>query len=358
MKNIAMICNYILRPDRIGGMDRFFKLFDAQLKERGYQVDWFFTTSTAFDFYKDLKVYSIENALVEHTFLEIGKEKTYDIVITHFTELCTKFYKKVHLQHPKACILAVDHNPRPLEGYPLKKRLKKRIKSFLYAKYIHQFIAVSAYSKQHLISDFGTHIAKRIKIIHNGIELGNYIEKKDYCIKKEFIVACHLRKEKGIQYLIKALTQLTLEEKKDLKIDVYGEGPYEEELKKMVEDYELTKVINFRGSVSNLYEIYYKYDYLIHPSLGETYCYSVVEALLCKLPVITTTHAGNVLGLVKDSKNGFLFLEKDVTRITELLKNILSETLFISEEAFNSVEIPNFTLQKMVNEHLNLLPCI
>ena len=84
----------------------------------------------------------------------------------------------------------------------------------------------------------------------------------------------------------------------------------------------------------------------------------MVEALLCKLPVITTTHAGNVLGLVKDSKNGFLFLEKDVTRITELLKNILSETLFISEEAFNSIEIPNFTLQKMVNEHLNLLPCI
>ena len=37
---IAIVCNYQLRSDRIGGMDRFFKAFDSKAKEAGYTVDW------------------------------------------------------------------------------------------------------------------------------------------------------------------------------------------------------------------------------------------------------------------------------------------------------------------------------
>ena len=32
---IAIVCNYVLKPNRIGGMDRFFKLFDEQLNLMG-----------------------------------------------------------------------------------------------------------------------------------------------------------------------------------------------------------------------------------------------------------------------------------------------------------------------------------
>lgn len=356
MRKIAVVCNYILKLDRVGGMDRFFRLFDEQLKETGCRVDWFFSDYTAFEFYDDLNIYSAKNSSVEKKFLDITASQKYDVVITHFTELCTKFYKETKKKNSESYIIAVDHNPRPLKGFPLKKKIKKRIKSFLYAKYINQFIAVSKYSKQHLMNDFGSKIKSKIQIVYNGLLLNNLIKKEDYNYRGHFIVACHLRKEKGIQHLIKAIKLLENSEQEKIKIDIYGEGPYSDELELLVKTLSLDTAIKFKGSVSNLHETYHQYDYLIHPSLGETFCYSVVESLLCNLPVITTKNAGNVLGLVKNELNGFIFNEKDEDKLALILKNIITNKKRINKIDFELVKLPDLSLNNMVNNHINLLP--
>ena len=356
---IAIICNYILLPDRIGGMDHFYQSYNQKLMEKEVEVDWYFTNYTPFEFYKELNIYSANGASVEQLFLtkSVSQKKEYTTIITHFTELCTSFYKECHQLYPKANIVAVDHNPRPLEGFSFKKRIKKRVKSFLYEKYINEFIAVSEYSKKHLINDFGTGIKNKIKIVYNGIDSKNYILKKEYNFKGKFIVACHLREEKGIQYLLRSLSIINKKLLKNITIDIYGEGPYEKDLMKITKDYSLNKVICFNGSVDNLSEIYYRYDYLIHPSLGETFCYSVVEALLCKLPLITTQNSGNVLELIKEAKNGFLFKEKDENKLGEILIEIINKNKGIDFSDFESVTLPDFSLNKMVSEHIKLLPC-
>ena len=40
-KNIAVICNYNLNPNRIGGMDRFFVAYNEEGKKLGYEISWF-----------------------------------------------------------------------------------------------------------------------------------------------------------------------------------------------------------------------------------------------------------------------------------------------------------------------------
>ena len=356
MKRVAVVCNYVLRSDRIGGMDRFFRLFDEQLKAKGYLIDWFFTDYTAFEFYNNLNIYSANNTYVEKKFIEVSINKNYHVVITHFTELCTKFYKEIKNNNANSYIIAVDHNPRPLNGFSLKKKIKKRIKGILYSRYIDKFIAVSKYSKQHLMNDFGSKIKSKIQIVYNGLLLNNLIKKVDYNYRGHFIVACHLRKEKGIQHLIKAIKLLENSEQEKIKIDIYGEGPYSDELELLVKTLSLDTAIKFKGSVSNLHETYHQYDYLIHPSLGETFCYSVVESLLCNLPVITTKNAGNVLGLVKNELNGFIFNEKDEDKLALILKNIITNKKRINKIDFELVKLPDLSLNNMVNNHINLLP--
>ncbi|OBX21492.1 hypothetical protein A9996_18055 [Gelidibacter algens] len=137
LKSIAVICNYEIREDRIGGMDRFFEAFDTKAKTQGYTIHWFFKGEKVIDFYKGLDITLTQTASVESLFLNDLKKDTrsYDYVITHFTELCAPFYKAVKLK-TNACCIAVDHNPRPLEGFPLKKRLKLRLKGMLYSRYI------------------------------------------------------------------------------------------------------------------------------------------------------------------------------------------------------------------------------
>src|SRR5690606_4647836 len=129
-------------------------------------------------------------------------------------------------------VIAVDHNPRPLNGYPLKKRIKKRLKGFLYSKYINQFIGVSNYTSRAILHDFGGFLKPKTHTIYNGVLIDAITPKTTERIKinPKFLVVSHLRYSKGIQDLIKSVHMLSEDLKSDLRIDVYGDGPYKEEL--------------------------------------------------------------------------------------------------------------------------------
>ncbi|MFV7236100.1 glycosyltransferase [Flavobacterium sp. ZB4R12] len=234
----------------------------------------------------------------------------------------------------------------------MKKKIEKRIKGILFSRYIDLFVGVSEYSKSELIREFGAQIEKRSIVIFNGLEIGKYIKKEIFNSNTQFIVVSHLRKDKGIQDLILAVKDL---KSFDFTIDIYGKGYFEEELKKMIEDFSLQKFFNFKGSVSNLNEIYCKYDYLIHPSHGETFCYSVVESLMSNLPVITTKDQGNVLQLVEENRNGFLFEVAKVDELNEILRKILNKESRITNCSAVNKNVNDLTLTKMVANHLALV---
>lgn len=356
MTKIAILCNYQLLPERVGGMDYFFWDFDKKCKENNVEVDWFFPNTSNHGLYSNLTIYSNEKESVENNFLSFCKQnKTeYSHIITHFVELCTPFFYIIS-KLSKAKIIVVDHNPRPLSGYLFKKRINKRIKGILVSRYIDVFVGVSEYSKKELIKDFGNHIKSKILVIPNGLDVSKFIQKTDFSSNNKFIVACHLRKEKGIQDLITAVQGIRDLHNFDFSIDIYGEGNYQEELNKMIEEFSLQSIFNFKGSVSDLNEVYCKYDYLIHPSHGETFCYTVLESLLCNLPVITTRNEGNVLGLVMENKNGFLFDTLRIDQLKEILLNILNQNYIFKNNSVINDNLQTFSLTKMVDNYFELV---
>jgi glycosyltransferase involved in cell wall biosynthesis len=352
MGKIAIICNYELQPERVGGMDYFFWMFDQKCNENNVAVDWFFPNQAEHGNYLQLTIFGDKTKGVESFFLEYCHENqtNYSHIITHFVELCTPFFYKIS-QFSKAKIIAIDHNPRPLKGYSLKKKFEKKIKGILYSKYIDLFVSVSKATQIALLNDFGSHLKKKTVVVFNGINVEQFIQKQDYSTHSSFIIASHLRKEKGIQDVIEAVKNL---KELDFTIDIYGKGNYESDLKQKVQEYALDEIIRFKGSVANLYEKYAQYDYLIHPSHGETFCYSVVESLLSNLPVITTTNQGNVLRLVEENKNGFLFGETNVTELELILKKIVTKEIAI-QDMDGSTIATSFSLEKMVNCYFALI---
>ncbi|NIJ45437.1 glycosyltransferase involved in cell wall biosynthesis [Wenyingzhuangia heitensis] len=353
MKKVAIVCNYILKPDRIGGMDRFFKLFDEQLKKKGYIVDWFFTDYTAFDFYKELTIYSANNTSVEKKFIEVVSHHSYDVVITHFTELCTKFYKNIYLHNPDSYVISVDHNPRPLDGFSLKKRIKKRLEGVLYSKFIHQFIGVSQYTVNHILNDYGQFLKKKTKVVYNGIDTDVFV-KRTQENKNKFIVASHLRPSKGIQDLLKALSYMNPELLEDVVVDIYGEGASKEELERLTKEYKLQKVITLKGSSSKLNELFCNYRYMIQPTYMECFSLSILESLSANIPVITTTVGGN-LEVVENNKNGYIYNPGDCKALAAILENIITGENNITENTSDLI-VQEFHLTKMVTNHINLLP--
>lgn len=352
-KQVAIVCNYSLNPNRIGGMDRFFVAFDQKLKQANYDVTWFFTDYTVFDFYKNLNIKTNKNRDVTDFFLQdlAHNARNYDLLITHFVELCIPFFKKVK-QFGIQKTIAVDHNPRPLEGFSWLKILKNYLKGFFYSPYIDLFIGVSHYTKKHILKDYGFFLNHKTLVIHNGIDTDVFKKRIDENFGK-FIVTSHLRPSKGIQDLIQAVGILPIELQKLLIIDVFGEGPMEAELKQMVVDAKLLNVFNFMGSSSNLNVLFCSYSYTIQPTYMECFSLSILESLSANVPVITTTVGGN-LEVVVDHKNGFTFEPKAINDIASILQNILSKNISIQSNVSDNIQ-QKYNLSQMVENHFKYL---
>jgi glycosyltransferase involved in cell wall biosynthesis len=343
-------------PDRIGGMDAFFWAFDAATKEQGYLVDWYFPNTANHGDYPKLTIHASGSEAVELFFLEQVKQKHmhYDVIMCHFVELCTPFYKHVKQQLPQSKVIAVDHNPRPLGGYPLKKRLAKRMKGWLYARYIDTIIGVSAYTVKEIVRDFGSSVASKTLIVHNGV-LTDHIQRRNHRnrLHPNFLTACHLRYSKGIQDLIEAVSLIPEAVQSAIHIDVYGDGDYKKYLQKLVNTKHLTHQFSFKGNSPDLGSVYHHYDYLLHPSHMECFSLGILESLAANVPVITTTVGGNA-EVITSEQNGYLFTPRNVHQLKELIENVYTGKKTIQMDTDVLIK-QQFTLSNMVTQYLNLL---
>ncbi len=355
-KHIAVICNYELLESRVGGMDYFFWFFNKSCIEQKIQVDWFFPNTASHGAYNVFNIIPSGNSSLEQNFINYIKSPKvqYSHIITHFVELCTSFFADIK-KHQTAKVITVDHNPRPLGGYSLKKRIKKRLKGVLYSKYINWFIGVSEYTSQAILRDFGSFLKLKTQTIYNGVLIKNIIPKttERLKIKPKFLAVSHLRFSKGIQDLIEAVNLLSEDLKSDLEIDIYGDGPYKQELLQLVSKYNLESNFKFKGSHSNVNELYQNYDYLIQPTHMECFSLSILESLAANIPVITTPVGGN-LEVVFNNENGFIFETKDVNALSKLLTSIIKGEKGIVGDTRTLIE-SEFSIDMMVKNHIKLL---
>lgn len=355
IKKIAVLCNYELLPTRVGGMDYFFWLFDEKCKGNNVEIDWFFPNKSSHGNYQRLKIVDCNYQNSEVFFATYLQNKTTDYthIITHFVELCTPVFKKIS-QLSEAKIIAVDHNPRPLNGYPLKKRIIKKIKGMLYSKYIDVFVGVSQYTVNEISSDFGNHLKTKTLTIYNGVVINNIIKREKRNFKKPtFLVASHLRESKGIQDLITSVSFLPNVIKNELIIDVYGDGPYKHVLLENIKYLQVEKNFNFKGSKSNLKDIFHQYDYMIQPTHMECFSLSILESLAANVPVITTNVGGNE-EVITHLENGFIFPAKNTMALKELLEEIITANKVINLDTRDLIE-HHFSLDKMVENHFKII---
>lgn len=354
-KRVAVICQYELLEHRVGGMDQFFWAFDKKCKAEGIDLDWFFPNDATHGDYSELNIISAEYKGLEMFFLNYLKNQTftYDIVMTHFLELCTFFTKDVKKLGCKQ-LIQVDHNPRPYGGYPFIKRLKKRLKGMLYSPYVDRFIGVSQNTSKEIIKDFGQRVQRRTQTIYNGVNLDTILVKKESRKSQppQFMVVSHLRKSKGIQDLIKAVSMRQGLIKDQIVIDVFGSGPFEQELKNLAEALGCTNNFQFLGSTA-VVERYKEYDYLIQPSYMECMSLSILEALSAGIPVITTP-VGGTPEVITPGVNGFLFEPGDIEALSAIISCCVSK-----EAQIKGPIQPNnpekFTLDFMVEKYFKLI---
>lgn len=121
---------------------------------------------------------------------------------------------------------------------------------------------------------------------------------------------------KGHDILLEVLA-LPRWRERSIRVCLYGDGPNQRSLRRMVEQANLTS-IRFGGFSENIEQVWANHHALIFPSRHEGMPLALVEAMLCGRPSIIT-NVGGVPELVCDNVNGFLAKAPTVELLDEAM---------------------------------------
>ena len=245
---------------------------------------------------------------VAYRFYSILRKEPFDLVHTHgyFADICgLPIAKMLGIRTLSTCHGFISNDNK------LKIYNKLDICALRLCKTI---IAVSDDIKSELVRS-GIRDS-RISVIPNAVnsnldqdELLVFRHKKRNSLDIEpddFVVGYlgRLSKEKGLNYLIKAIEELR-DEMVPVKLLIVGDGPERHALEQMVKDRELDSCVIFAGFQEDTENWFAALDVFVLPSLTEGTPMALLEAMGIGVPVIASA-VGGVPKVVTDEINGFL----------------------------------------------------
>lgn len=138
-----------------------------------------------------------------------------------------------------------------------------------------------------------------------------------------------LAEEKGVVYLLEALTMLEKAGKK-CKTLIVGTGPVELELKKYIESHDLGDVVSMVGWIdqATLPEYYAAADVFVGPSLREAQGLVFIEALAAGLPIVTTDQGG-MKDFIRNGQNGFMVEARSPQALATALATLYDDRVLL-----------------------------
>ena len=141
--------------------------------------------------------------------------------------------------------------------------------------------------------------------------------------KNEFVIHCtgELNKNKNQKTLIEAAKKLK-QVIPDLVILIAGNGPMEYALKKQIKELGLEKHVRMLGYRTDLEKITPAVDLVVSCSYREGLPLNIIEAMLCKKPVVVSFNRGHK-ELVKDDFNGFILNADEIEGYVKAIKELI-----------------------------------
>ncbi|MGH7596075.1 MAG: glycosyltransferase [bacterium] len=148
-------------------------------------------------------------------------------------------------------------------------------------------------------------LARQIQQFYNKTEIcviGNLIKTDFFVLKQNhapkadthFISIALLSKQKGLRYLLQAAQLLVQRGVTSFDITIGGDGPERAPLENMVQELGLADRCRFLGLLTpiEVRDRIQQSDVMVMPSLHETFCIVLGEAMACGKPVIATRCGG------------------------------------------------------------------
>jgi len=157
---------------------------------------------------------------------------------------------------------------------------------------------------------YGDRLSSRTHLIRCGIDLEIYrpeqIPRED---ASAFQIVCiaSLRPVKGHTFLLEAIARMKLQGRK-IQCILVGDGPLRKNIHREIEDLDIKDRVKMVGNQTQeeVLKWLHQADCVVLSSLREGIPISLMEAMACGLPVVTTNASPGIAELVTDDKNGLV----------------------------------------------------
>jgi glycosyltransferase involved in cell wall biosynthesis len=170
-----------------------------------------------------------------------------------------------------------------------------------------------------------------------------------------FATVGRILETKGLCELLHAIAHLK-EKGYDVKLDLYGEGPYTSSLKKIADQLGVSAQIVFHGNTPNAWKKLYEADAFVFPSWYEGFSGALVEAMMLGLPIVASDIPMN-LEAVDHQETALVFAVKDIEDLQQRLKFVMNEREVCETMGKNAraVAIERFNLKQISKQYFNNL---
>lgn len=166
--------------------------------------------------------------------------------------------------------------------------------------------------------------SNELPILPNPVNFNDIPDRRPYSIEMEIVTVGRLIEQKNHKLLINAFSKI-LRQYPDYKLKIYGIGPLESDLKKLIDDLNIKDKVELMGTKSKvMYEVNNS-EIFVLPSNFEGFPNVLIEAMATGLPVISSNFkTGIAEELINDGENGYLFDVGDENGLIDSLLKILS----------------------------------
>ena len=197
-------------------------------------------------------------------------------------------------------------------------------------------------------------ISNGIKVIPNFIDLQRFHNKNHEHFKKAIapnqeriiVHTSNFRKVKRVEDVVRIFHKVT--QQVPSKLLMVGDGPERRNAEELARELGIMDCIRFLGKQDAIEEILSIADLFLMPSGSESFGLAALEAMACKVPVVSS----NTGGLPELNKEGFSGFLSDVGDIDDMAKNsiyILEDCERLNEFKENALQrAKDFELSKIV----------
>lgn len=353
MDSIKKKLLFVITQPVVGGAQKY--VFDlAKNFSKNYQVSVVVGEPKGGELFKKLEEEKIKSVFLKHLKRNIN---LWNDVLAFF-ELIKLFKNEkpdiIHLNSSKPGLLGslagffagIGKKKKPkivftAHGWIFKEEMSKKARfisiliSWFSSKFQDRIICVSNDDFNEAIKH---HVAppRKLSVVHNAVDKIEFLSRQESREKISKIIGHEISEDtialvnlgrlyatKGLGYLIEAMNSIKIPDMEIILV-IFGDGPEHEKIKNQISNLKIYDSVFLIGDIPEASKYLPAFDALVLSSVKEGLPYSILEAGLAGVPVIST-NVGGVGEIIKNGENGILIEPKNSLAISDAIKSLISD---------------------------------